>query len=293
MSELQSDVEVSWLAADATEPAAQPPTISNSNTPCQADGGRDTRTSPEEPLVAAVATRYWATLFGVLRHERLPVIEVRIEAGGTGSRLPGRRQVRAPHGRLVQRRDSLQASRRASLRCSRDADRCPVLEERGERACLDEQLVDSVPEAAHVRGCDDRGGIVRRVPGRVSCGRSSRIVRRYGCSAADDVGKAGGAQAAGEPLLGRDQEAVEGQAPVQEQTSRGARNVPRAPRRRCNQDVVVRELVDRPCQAVASARSGLRLEYSAGRATRVPARVRRSARRSLCLRSSRRGRRTF
>ena len=102
------------------------------------------------------------------------------------------------------------------------------------------------------------------MPGRASCGVPSWIGSRYGRVVADDVGKAGGAEAVEEALLGRDQKAVEGTgsgpgADVLVQYA--AFFVVRAVDG--NDDVVDRELVGRLCEAVAAARPGLGVEYAA------------------------------
>lgn len=53
-------------------------------------GGRGVGTNPEELLVCAVSSCYTATLFGVLRHARLPVESLQVAATGTVTGYPGR-----------------------------------------------------------------------------------------------------------------------------------------------------------------------------------------------------------
>jgi hypothetical protein len=86
---------------------------------------------------------------------------------------------------------------------------------------------------------------------------------RYACTLRADVGKAGSAEAVEEELLGRDKEAVEGTGSgpgadvlVEHATVLVIRSVD------SNDDVVDRELLCRPCEAVATARPCLRSEQA-------------------------------
>lgn len=83
LSELRFEVELHWLGSGrngagriVTDDLELEYSVPASM------GGRDTGTNPEELLVCAVASCYSATLFGVLRHARLPAAEVRVGATG-------------------------------------------------------------------------------------------------------------------------------------------------------------------------------------------------------------------
>jgi peroxiredoxin-like protein len=52
-------------------------------------GGRGVGTNPESLLVSAVSSCFMATLFGVLRRAKLPVVSLEVGASGTVTGFPG------------------------------------------------------------------------------------------------------------------------------------------------------------------------------------------------------------
>ena len=90
MDDLNFDVELSWVGAGRQGAGAiQTDDLLLELSAPEAMGGRGVGTNPEEMLVCAVSSCFTATLFGVLRHARLPVDSLMIRASGTVTGFPG------------------------------------------------------------------------------------------------------------------------------------------------------------------------------------------------------------
>jgi peroxiredoxin-like protein len=90
MDDLNFDVELSWSGTGREGAGAiQTDDLLLELSAPESMGGRGVGTNPEELLVCAVSSCFTATLFGVLRHARLPVDSLAIRASGTVTGFPG------------------------------------------------------------------------------------------------------------------------------------------------------------------------------------------------------------
>lgn len=178
MSELQFDVELFW-AGRGREGAGRV-VIDDLEFDYSAPGAmgvRDTGSKPEELLVCAVATCS-ATLFGVLRHERLPVTDVRIGARGTVTGYPvearssvSRFRRRSSAAIRRARTSTISPPRRRTRGASSDA-RSPATLSTGSGTCRSHRPWRPPPRRSQVRRAD------RRVTSRARTHLVSRVVPR-------------------------------------------------------------------------------------------------------------------
>jgi peroxiredoxin-like protein len=90
MDDLNFDVELSWAGTGREGAGAiQTDDLLLELSAPESMGGRGVGTNPEELLVCAVSSCFTATLFGVLRHARLPVGSLAIRASGTVTGFSG------------------------------------------------------------------------------------------------------------------------------------------------------------------------------------------------------------